>query len=241
MDYKSLIRDSKKILECLHELKDGSVVCSKEVKIYIPARYKERNLAYVGSENHILGVYAITIEDKYYGVSLINAMISIDPTTTNKLKIKEDEYIEFVFSAGSTVFKSLQLVKTNTIPYLIFDEFFSKGYIPWFIGYEELGKIFDSSKKHAGANVGTNQEVTQLIASLVARDDKDRTKYYRSTIDKYSDLINKPPVFIPLRSVEYAATNTTNKLGGSYMSIGITSALINPSERKERIEDLLTR
>lgn len=240
MDYKKLVRDKDKVLSVLHQNKNNAIVCSKEVKIYIPIRYKERNLAYVGSENYILGIYAIVIDDTYYAVSNINAMVPINPTTTNKVKIDEDEYFEFIFRAGSVVIPNIDLVKTSKITYLIFDEFFSKGYIPWFIGYEELGKIFDTAKEHAGADIGGNQEVTQLIASLVARDKTDRTKYYRSTIEKMSDLVSKPPVFVPLKSVEYSSTNALNKLAGSYMSIGITSALINPTTRKERIESILT-
>jgi hypothetical protein len=241
MEISNLIRDPSKIHAVLHEQNNGSVLCSKECKIYIPARYKDRNMAYIGSENHILGIYAITVEDKYYGVSLINAMIPIDPTITNKIKINEVEYYEFVFKAGSKVMKSTNLVKTNTIVYLIFDEFFSGGRIPWFIGYEELGKIFDSAKYHSGANVGTNAEIVQLIASLTARDAKDKTKYYRSIITKYSELVSNPPAYVPLESVEYSSTNTTNKLGGSYMSKGIISALNDPADRVEKIEKILLK
>lgn len=239
MDFNKLIRNPSKIKESLLTLNNDSVVCDKEVKIYIPERYLERNMAYVGSENHILGIYAITVDDKYYGVSLVNAMIPIDPTSTNYIKINDESYIEFVFTKGSTVFKSINLVKTATLVYYIFDEFFAKGNIPWFIGYEELGKIFDSAQYHAGANLGSNQEINQLIASLVSRDSKDRTKYYRTTISSMNDLSTKKPAFIPLRSVEYAATNTLSKLGGSYMAVGITSALIDKTTRVERIESLL--
>ena len=241
MEVKSLVRDAQRVLACLQELPDGSVVCTKEVKIYIPARFTERNLAYVGVENNILGIYAIVVEDLYYGVSLVNAMISIDPSSMNRLKIEGDDYLEFVFVPGATVFKSTMLVKVDTITYKIYDEVFAKGYIPWYVGYEELGHIFDTAQYHAGAKIGTNQEVTQLIASMVARDSADRTKYYRTKVTQLSDLRTDPPVFIPLKSVEYSATNTTNKLGGSYFSVGVVSALIDPSSRTERIEELLRR
>lgn len=241
MDIKTLVRDASRVHACLEELPNGSVVCTQEVKIYIPARFTERDLAYVGMENHILGIYAIVVEDLYYGVSLINAMLNIDPTSMNRLKIEGDDYLEFVFAPGATVFKSTNLVKTDTIAYKIYDEMFSKGYIPWYVGYEELGRVFDSALYHAGANIGSNQEVTQLIASMVARDPTDRTKYYRTKIEKLSDLRTTPPVFIPLNSVEYSSTNTTNKLGGSYFSVGVVSALIDPTTRTERIEEILRR
>jgi len=237
----TLIRDAQRVHECLQELPDGRVVTSKRVKIHIPARFAERDLAYVGVENFILGIYAIIVEDKFYGVSLVNAMIPIDPSETNRIKIFGVEYFEFVFEPGSTVFKTLELVKTDTLTYKIYDEILSGGRIPWYVGYEELGKLFDTAQYHAGANIGGNQEVTQLIASIVARDPKDRTKYYRTAVQSLGDLRTVQPVYVPLMSVEYSATNTTNKLGGSYFGTGVVSALNDPSDRTERIEDILRK
>jgi hypothetical protein len=134
----------------------------------------------------------------------------------------------------------LDLVKNNTIVYYIFDEFFSKGYIPWYVKYEELSKVFDTALYHAGANVGKYPEVIQLITSLLARDKSDKTKYYRTIIKNHKELLINPPVFVPLKSIEYSATNTVSKLGGSHMAKGIISSLNSPSKRVERIEKILT-
>lgn len=241
MEVSSLIRDANKVRECLTELDDGRLVCSKMCKIYIPVRFVEADLAYIGVDNNIVGIYGITVDDTYYGVSTVNAMINIDPSSINRINIGDDAYFEFVFNPGSTVFKSVHLVKTDILTYKIYDEIFSKGRIPWYIGYEDLGKIFDSAQHHAGANIGTNKEVTELIASLIARDVNDRTKYYRTIIDTPADLKNKLPTFIGLRNVTYSATNTTNRLGGSYMETGIIASLVNPTTRVENIESLLRK
>jgi hypothetical protein len=123
--------------------------------------------------------------------------------------------------------------------YKIYDEIISKGRVPWYLGYLELGQIFDTAGYHAGANIGKNQEVTELIISMISRSEKDRNKYYRTTIQSLDELMTNRPAFIPLRSVQYAATNTTNKLAGSYFSDALVSALVNPSDRVERIESLL--
>lgn len=239
-DVKNLKRDSQAITANLKKLPDGRVVCLEACKIHIPARFEEKNMAYLGMENYILGLYAMIVGDKY-AVSAINAMIPIDPTTVEKVKINGDTYLEFHFNKGAVVFKSLKLVKTDSIPYKIYDEMFSKGYIPWYMGYEDLAKVFDTAKYHTGANIGQNKEITELIVSLIARDKQDKTKYYRTTIDSLEDIQKKPPEFISLRNVTYSATNTTNRLGGSYMSVGIIGALNNPSDRPERIETLLRR
>ena len=55
------------------------------------------------------------------------------------------------------------------------------------------------------------------------------------------EVLSRPPALIPFRSVTYGATNTTAKLMGAYFDEGLTSALVNPSQRTEKIEELLRR
>jgi hypothetical protein len=240
MDIKSLIRNPKKVQDSLQELPDLRLVTLTGCKIYIPVRFAERGLAEIGNDTYICGVYAIVVEDKYYAVSTVNAMLRIEPSTVLKIKIHGDEYFEFTFNPGATVVSTLNLVRTDTLVYRIYDEIIAKGKVPWYLGYEELGKIFDTARYHAGANIGGNSEVTELIISIIARDPKDKINYYRTVAqtDALRDSIK--PAFISLRSVEYASTNTTTKLAGSYFGTGVISALVNPSERKERLESILT-
>jgi hypothetical protein len=239
MNPSELVRDASRVHAALRELPDGRLITLKTLRIYVPARFAERQLAHIGIETQIVGIYAMVVEDKYYGVSMVNAMHRIEPTSTIKVTWNEDEYFQFTFEPGATVFPSVQLVRTDTLVYRIYDELISKGRVPWYLGYTELGKIFDTARHHAGANIGGNHEVTELIVSMIARDPSDRTKYYRSTIESLDELKSRPPVIIPLRSVTYGATNTTNKLAGSYFQEGLVSALNSPATRVEKIEALL--
>ena len=241
MDIRSLVRDGDKVKAALHELPDGKLIVKKQIKIHIPTRFQERDLAEVGVDNYTVGLCALILEDQYYGVLSVNAMLRITPTSTLRIKIDGTVYIEFVFNPGDTLTPSTQLVKTDTLVFRIYDEIISKGNVPWYLGYNDLGRIFDTARYHAGANIGTNSEVTELIMSLISRNKKDRTKYYRTVINKLEDLETTPPAFIPLRSVIFGATNTTNKLAGNYFDIGLKSALVSPAERTERIEELLRR
>lgn len=239
MDVSKLIRNADKVHAALKELNDGSLVAVKECKIYIPLRFTECGLAFVGVETRIVGIYAIVVDDVFYGVSNICALVPITPTSTLKVTVGDEEYFEFTFEAGSVIIPNLNLVKTDTLAYRIYDEILSKAKVPWYMGYNDLGSIFDTANYHAGANVGNNQEVTELIVSMLARNEKDRHVYYRSIIKTAADLEKIKPVFTPLRSVQYAATNTTNKLAGSYFGVGVNSALVSPATRVEHIEKLL--
>lgn len=241
MDLTRLIRDPKIVRENRVKLPNGSVTTKRGCKIYIPSRFAERGLAEVGIETHICGIYAMVCDDAYYAVSTINAMIRIEPSKTLKVKFKGVEYYEFVFDPGAVVYSSTSLVRIDTLTYHIYDEIFSKGRVPSYLSYDDLGGIYDTARKHAGANVGGNPEVVELMVSLIARDKTNKTLSFRSTVKTPSDLKNSTPVYIPLRSVSYAATNTTNKLGGSHFVQGLTSALVNPSERPERIETILRK
>jgi len=240
MNIKSLVRDPSKIHEALQELDDFKVVARQECKIYIPARFVERNLAELGVENYITGICAIVVGD-FFAVMNVCAMLKIEPVQTLKIRIQGDEYYEFYFPKGSTVITTTELVKKDTLVYRIYDEIISKGKVPWYLDYNDLGKIFDTAKLHAGANIGQNSEVTELIVSMIARDRVDKTKYYRTVINSLDDLKKNPPTYIPLRSVIYAATNTTNKLAGSYFATSTVSALVSPATRTERIEAILRR
>jgi hypothetical protein len=236
-----MVRDADKVKAALRETEDGKLVALKPVKIYVPTRFEERGLASIGIETMICGVYAMTIEDSYYAVSLINAMIRVEPSSMMKVLIDGDEYFEFEFDKGATVFPSLDLVKTDSLVYKIYNEIVAGGHTPWYLSYTDLALIFDTAKEHAGANIGQNHEVTELLVSIVARDPKNRHEYYRKTIQAISDLQTNKPVFIPLRSVEFAASNTLNKLAGSYFSRGVVSALVTPTTRLERLDALLSQ
>lgn len=239
MIIEQLKRDPKAIASCLRALPDDRLITTKPCCIYVPVQYENCGLAKIEIDKYILGIFALVMGDEYC-VFMVDAMVSIDPVSTNKVKIHGDEYYEFSFDAGSTVIKNMNTVKTDTITYVIFDQFFQKGNIPWYVGYEELGRIFDTAKKYAGANIGTEREVTQLIASIVARDPRDRNKSYRTSVSSLEDVHRMPPRFIPLMGIS-AATNTMTKIGGSYFSKGLVSALINPAERPERIETILRK
>lgn len=241
MDIKKLVRDGKKVRDCLKELDDGSLIALKPLRIYIPTRFAERNLASVGIETNIVGICATVTEDNFYSVSLINAMWRIEPSATTKLMIGDDEYFEFYFEPGSKVIATLQLVKTDTLVYRIYDEIVSKARVPWYINYMDFGRIFDTAQYHAGANVGENVAMREMLIAMVSRNALDRHQYYRTTIKSFDDIKKKPPVYVPMRSVTYAATNTVNKLAGSRFQDGLVSALVTPTERRERLEDLLTK
>lgn len=238
MDISKLVRNRKSVLDSLHELEDKSLVTSTGCKIYIPTRFAERGLASLGAETYIVGVCAIVVGNNY-AISMCNAMLGIDPSETNRVMIGGDEYFEFVFYPGSVVMPSVKLAKTDTLVYKIYNEIIAKARVPWYLSYFDLAKIFDTARAYAGANIGSDKEVTELLISIIARNPKNRIEYYRQVIQSEKDLVVNPPYYASLKDVTLSATNAVHKLGGGYFRNGTVSAINSPSERVERLEEIL--
>lgn len=236
MDSKAFKRDRAKVLAAVKVQKDKSVVALRTVKIYVPERFVEKQLAEIGSETYILGIYAMVTEDGYFAVSRTNAMMRIRPTTINTVKFDQDSYLEFVFEPGSVVIATTDLVASETLIYQIFDEFISKGNVPWYVDYDDLARLFESADKHAGVGLGKSAAILAMIAAAITRQRDNRARYYRHGLPEKA-----VPVVIPLRSITYGTTNTTSKLVGAHWNDGVDSALANPAEQVEKIEELLRR
>lgn len=241
MDQTRWTRDPTKVHASLVQQPGGSVVTSQECKIYIPERFIEKQLAKISNEIYIVGIFGIVVDDKYYGVSTVNAMMRITPTSIRTVKFDDDSYLEFYFEPGSQVIATVELIMQATLVYKIFDEIIARGRAPWYIDYNDLAKLFMSSKRHAGVNFSNSHAILEMFAAAIARDSADKTKYYRHTVKSQDEIVSRPPAIIALRNITHGATNTTAKLLGSYWNEGLNSALVNPSEKVEAIEELLRR
>ncbi len=240
MDWRRWTRNAQAVHAALQEAPDGSVVTKRRAAIYIPERYTEKKFAEIGAYTYILGFFALVIDDSVYAVSNAMAMMKVRPSVIATVKFDGESYLELQFEAGSVVIEDTLLIKTDTLVYYVFDEFVTKGRLPWFIDYRrDIGALFETSSYHAGMGFGSSQAIFDIIVSSIIRKAEDPTIYYRHAVQSVKDLDQVEPVTIPLRSVTYGATNTTTKLVGSYFSDGLDSALVNPSETVERIESIL--
>lgn len=234
-----LVRNADKVKSCLKELPGGQLFTTQPCRIQVPTRFNDRGLAQVGIDNYIFGIFALILEDGTYTVCNVDAMMQISPFKVLTVTIKDVTYHEFHFQANSIVVANMNLVRRDVLIYNLLEEFIFNGNIPWYIGYEDLGKIFDTAKEYADIGVDRNYEVLELIAAMVSRNPNDRTQYYRTFVESAEDVIKVPPAYVPMKSVFYSATNTMNKLAGSYFNDGVVSALVSQTHETERLESLI--
>lgn len=239
MKSSEFIHDRKAVLDSLYKTPDNKLVTKTGCKIQIPSAYLERGLAKLSTPPSILGLHCIIINDKQYGMMTLPNFITITPTSMEKVVVDGDDYTVFVFEPGAVVYPDMNVVKSTIAVSKIFGEMVSSARVPWYVGYETHPKILGNLPKYTGLKVGGVRKTNELLTSINARDPKDKTVYFRSILGNEADKAKLKPAWVSLRSVEYSATNTMSKLGGSYFTIGVTSALINPSVRVEKMERYL--
>lgn len=233
------VRNSKAVLSKLSENSAGQILTKVDCKIQVPERFLERGLGEASVNTFSYGCFPIILETGEYGLLNICALVELNPTKTIPIEIDGVAYKEFYFDANTVVIKTTTLVQREIIMFNVFDEFIFKGNIPWYMEYEDIGKLFDTAKQFAGSTVGNNPEVIEFIASMIGRPKNDRSKYLRTVMNNYSDAnINKVD-YIALTSVFYAVNSTVNKLAGSYFNDGVVSALVNQAKDSQKIESIL--
>lgn len=235
--WHGLTRDASKVTAGLKKQGDA-VYALGPCRIYIPKRYESAAMADIGESVTFVGIYAIAVGD-YYAVDTIPALMATVPTNINTVKIDDVDYYEFEYEKGSEVIANTKLVQNKLLLYSIDSEIYSKGRVPGYLSYEDIAKLFDRSGEFGGMRLGANKAVMAMIAMTIARSAEDGVTFYRHVIKDKSELLSNPPTYVALRNIGITASNTTAKLLGSYFDKGLTSALINPSDRNEGIEDLL--
>lgn len=234
-----LKRSAPAVHAAVVENKSGQVIAKRHCKIQAPVRFTEVGLGEVGVDTYIYGLYALILDTGEYAVMNVAAIMQLKPYKLSLTTIDDVDYYEFHFAPGDVVITTTSLVKREALMFNIADELFFKGKIPWYVEYEDLGRIYDTAKHHAGSNVAQVYEVVELLTSLVTRSKTDRTKQIRLAAKSYKDITIDTIDYVPLTSVYYSVSNTVNKIAGSYFEDGITSALVNPSDRVDKIEAIL--
>ena len=227
-------RNASIVQQSLFESKEHVLYTKKDAIIQFPKRFLDRGMADIGLETYVYGIYALII-DGVYAVSAISAMVKTSPQQINLVDIDGEAYYNFHYTAGSPIIDNTMVVKDKTLVYAIMDEFFLKGKMPWYVEYEDLGKIYDTAKQFTDADIAENYAVLEALAAYVTRDPDNRTIQFRH---KYSPK-TKPSYIGIYGNVFYAAPGTVAKLAGSYFQDGVVSALTQPAEKSSKVESLL--
>lgn len=234
----NLKRNPEKVLAALQDLPNGRVIAKKKLTITFPVRFRDINLAVIGKVSFVYGLFAILVDDEYALLNL-NGYIELGEAAIKIEQVGEVEYYTFTYDPGETVILTKDIIARSSLIFTAIDEFVFKGKVPWYVGYEDMGKIFETAQSYAGSRARIIPSMMEFFAAYTARQKEDRVRFIREGAKTRSDFTPDKIRWVPLRSVFYSAPGTVNKLAGAYFQDGIVSALVNPSTQVESVESVL--
>lgn len=235
MDVTKLKRDASRIRSALKELPDGSLVTTKDLQIHIPARYHEKNLASSGNETYVVGHFAYVDTDGFYAVNRTNSMLRISPITQFKYNHEGEDFIVYEFPKGATVVENMDLIVNNDLPFDVFVFYIDQALVPWWLSYEDMGKLFENSAHYSEFRVGADVSIYEAMVATIARNPKNLNEYFRHTLKTAADA-DKPRGWVPFKSVIFGPRSPMAKLLGNYINQAIPSALVNEADQIDSVE-----
>lgn len=238
LSISELKRDPEYFKKNLYVGEDRRLYTRVDMEIHIPARYRERNLASIsGDGTYIIGTFGYVAKGRY-AVSTVTSMIRITPNDTSVKTINDVDYLVFHFKANSSVFYSVDLVVQKTLVYYVYAELMLRSKIPWYMNYFDLSKFFENSKQYSDMYLA-HPAIIEMMMSTVARNPNNISQFYRESVQSLSEVTTDPPIIIPFESIPLNTHSTVTRLIGANFPDGINSALVNVSERPDRIETML--
>jgi hypothetical protein len=227
-------RNADKVQESLKEITFGEKIkltTKARAYLYIPYRFVTAGLAYIEDRIQVISQYALVVGDSYT-VANVPALVEIKPDSRKRVKIGDEEYLEFFFDQNAVVLEDTRLFQQSSQVYNIFNEEIAKGNVPLYFSDVDLLFCLDLADSFANLKLGKNNVSLEMIISSITRSSNDPTQYHRLNPDGGYQ-------FIALRNNQLGATNTLAKMMGSYYEPGITSSLSRSSDKLEDIERLM--
>lgn len=233
------VRNATKVKAELVRNEAGQVICKSACRIHTPVRFVEKDLSRIGVRTYLFGSFPIILETGAYAVTNICGRVEISPSRVSMITIDEVDYYEFIFEAGDVVITTDDILQDDKIIYFVLDELVFQAKVPWYLDYDDMGKLLDSAKHYADSGAASVLETVECLISVIARPKNDNEVYLRSQVDALKDLGPDNIQFIPLTSVHLTVSGTVNRIAGSYFEPALEGALVSPSKKADNVEKIL--
>ena len=200
-----------------------TIFIGTKMEAYIPMRYGPYDLLSQEEMLNTLGIFGMKINDTVEGGIFMPAVIKSRPTHTYTSTIADIQYLVAEYKKDDILIDNMSIIENARLGYVLWNEFIALGNLPDFLEYDQWCTMFDLVSDLCGIKFKVNHAVFEMIYSHLARDADDLTLKYR-----LSSML-RAAVFIKLRSVAYGPDSAAAKIMGSYMDLGLTSAMVNAS------------
>jgi len=210
------------------------IFTGKKLEVWIPKFYQDKGLLVIGDIANCLGIVQLRINDSLYANTMVLARLSIT-FVSNRIETEgDDKYVVLSLETGSVFIANSAIVKDSNIIYEIFVAFLAYGNMPKFIDYNASQMLFDRDSDDCGVSLKVNHSIFEMISAHMFRDSKDPYMFYRYT------MMDKQPQIVAMHQISHGPSSSTARIIGSYLSEGMTSALVDDNVRAPSlIENLL--
>lgn len=217
--------------------KDDVMRTKTDIRVFIPERYIQKSLTTLGGVVKTLAIFAAVDKNNNYSLVMIPAKVDMIPHYTEEVMVDGTVNIVLHFEKDDIFIANTNVVQNASFMYDIFEEFYIRGNVPWFIPYSMLPNIFLESKRYAKSNIGNNPISMEILTAIIARDPLDKKTQFRKVINK-TKTSNKP-VYVGLNNIYYSYSNTGAKLIGGYYKAGVTNAIVDKENKATEVVSLL--
>jgi hypothetical protein len=227
-----------KLTDYLTHLKEGGYASNHTgiIKVYVPVRYEIHDFYIVDAFTTVLGIFQIEVEGvtKKFNL-LLPVMLDMQPSSLVQYHSSEDDtdYYVLIFKKGDIFIRSDSYIKQTFVLGKLFKEFITNGHMPKWLTYNQIATVFDDAQMLSGVVLSTPHTCFEMMFAHCCRDPKHLNVKYR-----YSSM-SESPVFLGLRDVSNIRDSVTSRLIGSYFLDGVNASIVNPSEQRSEVEDLL--
>ena len=222
----------------IFNVKKDVTITNANIMVLFPDRYINRKLVLMDNVISIVAIYAIVDENNNYCTVLAPIFQTMTPNLIRDVNVDGEPYKALYFDAGDVFIPNNKLIVRDSFIYDLFDEFFIKGKVPWFLNYEQLSNLFAESKKYANTNVGADSMAFEILTAIISRYNKDKKVYFRTVVDK-SNRNALTPTYVGLNNPYYSFDSTGAKLIGSRFGTGLIVGMVEPETKTSVTTDIL--
>lgn len=224
-----------KVIDNLY-IKNGKMYTKNKIRIIVPRRYEKGGYLSIGRTTETIALALVLDENNKAALMLKPNLFESIPSTISYEKVNDKDYVIMSFDKGDIVMNSTRLIiNPDIIGWLFVEWITATGNIPYYLGYEDVFRVFVEPTEY-GDKIGRRPvDVGVLISSIAYHGPNNEAVRFLSMSEQAKTKIK----WYGLSNIQITINTPTSLLSGGYINAGITKMLINDNLPGAELEMLL--
>lgn len=237
---RSNFKRNSEVIKSYFKVVKDITICTANLRVIFPERYIKKEFVFMGSTVRLVNIFAIVDDNNNYAIAMAPIFIEVAPYNVSDVMIDNELNKVLHFRKDDVFIVNNTCVISDSFIYDLFDEFYVKGNIPWFMNYDDVSDILVKSKLYAGSNIGDNPITYEILAASISRYRNDKNQFIRHVMPSSKVDVEKLDVaYVGLNNVYYSFDSTGASLFGGYAKAGTVKALVNPEKTSTTTMNIL--